>query len=458
MLQKINRKSSQNQKGFSLIELMVAVAILALASFGIFQAFSVGFIGMNESKARTIATNYVQEKMEELKNKDFDEVVNELPETKNSGGIEFTRYINVEYIDGTTNLVTAVSTNIKRITNTVSWNIHGKNQSIQSQLVIQNTQFTPGNAGKIVLYADPYNVVLPENDSTDIIAVIKDVDGNTITDWSGSNVTFNVISGSEYGTLSDYSVTPVNGIARVTFSSSGANVGPTGATTIIEAEVTREDLTVLSNTINIDVTWGAVEIELSASPTSIKADGESTTTLTAKILNAGGALETEEVYDVTFSVTGEGILLGDTTVSTSTTDLEGNTVGTGIATIELQSTETPGIASVTATSPGLFSDSYDIRTSGIPAGISIEAIPSQFYSNYNSTITVYIVDSNGVPVIPEEGSPITVTLNNPVSGSLADNTLVFDNESSLTTVYYPPTGIDSEINVEIVATTNGWTR
>jgi len=60
----INKKLSH--KGFSLIELMVAAAILALAIFGIFQAYSTGFLGMFDARDRTVATNYVQEKMEEL--------------------------------------------------------------------------------------------------------------------------------------------------------------------------------------------------------------------------------------------------------------------------------------------------------------------------------------------------------------------------------------------------------
>jgi prepilin-type N-terminal cleavage/methylation domain-containing protein len=48
---KINRKLSQ--RGFSLIELMVAAAILAIAIFGIFQAYSTGFMGMADAKYRT---------------------------------------------------------------------------------------------------------------------------------------------------------------------------------------------------------------------------------------------------------------------------------------------------------------------------------------------------------------------------------------------------------------------
>jgi len=55
---KINRKLSLN--GFSLIELMVAVVILAMVIFGIFLAFSTGFQGMADARERTVATNIAQ--------------------------------------------------------------------------------------------------------------------------------------------------------------------------------------------------------------------------------------------------------------------------------------------------------------------------------------------------------------------------------------------------------------
>lgn len=54
----INRKLSH--KGFSLIELMVAIVILAMVVFGIFLAFSTGFQGMADARDRTEAVNYIQ--------------------------------------------------------------------------------------------------------------------------------------------------------------------------------------------------------------------------------------------------------------------------------------------------------------------------------------------------------------------------------------------------------------
>jgi len=105
------------QKGFSLIELMVAVAILAMAIFGIFHAYSVGFMGMADARDRTVATNYAQEKMEDIKNIPFSDIDNYI--INNNGSIEeisgkiFTIYIESEAYE--------VNDDLKKITTRVSW-------------------------------------------------------------------------------------------------------------------------------------------------------------------------------------------------------------------------------------------------------------------------------------------------------------------------------------------------
>ena len=431
-------KQRSNLSGFSLIELMVAAVILALAIFGIFQAFSTGFLGMFDARDRTVATNYVQEKMEELKNANFDTVVDEAS-SQIVGDIKFSRNVNVEYIDGSTNLIVAGPTNLKRVTTTVNWtDRNGVAKKVESSVLLQNTQFTPGDAARISLYADPYNVVLPITDKTTIIAVIKDKSGNTIFDWDGSDVTFTITSGDSLGTLSDYAVTPVQGRASVILTSSGTEPSAPEGTIIIEASVTTADgLNTFIGTIAIDVTWGAVKIELIPNPSSIYANGSSQSTITAIIENAAGVKVTEGTHDINFIVAGEGTLIGSNPVTSSS----------GEATITLQSTTTAGIATVTATSPDLFSDSCDVRTSGEPAGITLSASPNPIYSDDTSTVTVTIVDENGVPVIPTT----TITIGLSVSeGNLSDSSLEFNNVSIRTTNYAP--FLSTEGMVTITAT------
>jgi len=433
-----NRKLSH--KGFSLIELMVAAVILSLAIFGIFQAFGAGFLGMFDARDRTVATNYVQEKMEELKNTDFDTVVPDADESLGIvGDIKFRRNVNVVYIDGSTNLIVAGPTNLKRVTTTVKWDDRkGGEKKVESSVLIQNTQFTPGDAARISLYADPYNVVLPVTSSTTIIAVIKDSSGNTIFDWDGSDVTFTIISEvspegdppeGSLGTLSDFAVATVQGKASVVFTSS---VTALQGTVTIEASVTTSDgLSTFTDTIDIDITWGAVQIELIPNPSSILADGTSQSTIIAIIENAAGERVDEALNDITFTVAGEGTLIGPTTKPANETY---DSITGGVATILLQSTTTPGIATVTASSPELLSDSCDVQTSGVPAGITLSASLNPMYSDDTSEVTVTVVDENGVPVIPTAAMTIELATS---EGILSDYSLIFDDESSLSTIYTP---------------------
>ncbi len=109
----LRAKQRSNLSGFSLIELMVAVGILAIAIFGIFHAYSVGFMGMADARDRTVATNYAREVMEDIKNKDFDQIV---PQSRNYiDGTKYEREVIVEEITDDTIKVG------KKVTTTVIW-------------------------------------------------------------------------------------------------------------------------------------------------------------------------------------------------------------------------------------------------------------------------------------------------------------------------------------------------
>jgi prepilin-type N-terminal cleavage/methylation domain-containing protein len=118
----INKKLSK--QGFSLIELMVAAAILAIVIVGIFLAFGTGFQGMTDTRDRTVATNYAREKMEDIKNKSFGEITYESPPAYIPGQTKFKREVTLD--DSIANL--------KKVTTTVSWK-NRKNVDKEVELV-----------------------------------------------------------------------------------------------------------------------------------------------------------------------------------------------------------------------------------------------------------------------------------------------------------------------------------
>jgi len=100
-----------------MIELMVAVAILAMAILGISQAYSVSFMGMADARDRTVATNYAQEKMEDIKNEPFGEIVDDPANPDDPPadipGTKFKRKVTV---------ADEIANELKKVDTVISWN------------------------------------------------------------------------------------------------------------------------------------------------------------------------------------------------------------------------------------------------------------------------------------------------------------------------------------------------
>jgi len=389
---KTNRKLSKN--GFSLIELMVAAAILMFAIFGIFQAYSTGFLGMFDARDRTVATNYAREAMENVKNMDFLEI-SPVALTQIEG-TKFEREISVDYnVEG--------SSNLTRVTVRVFWdNRRGEPLNIATSMLVNNIEFTAGEAAKILLYVYPYNVILPEDDTTELIAVVKDVKGNTITSWD-EDITFTITLGTDLGYLEtpgQISVTksPVEGRSNVIFySSADALTADEKGFVTIKAEVlTNPELGF--DTVEVTLTWGAVSIALVPEQDTIKINEN--TTIHAYLKNAAGGDVTVAEAEIIFDFSGEGTLPAPLTRETSS----------GEVSIILTATDTPGVATVTASASNLLSDSVDIYIIGPPKSIYVEVNPNYIYTDQNAEVAVTLKDINGITVNAENTVNIDLSL------------------------------------------------
>jgi prepilin-type N-terminal cleavage/methylation domain-containing protein len=445
----INKKLSK--KGFSLIELMIAVVILAIAVLGIFMAFSSGWMGMANARDRTVATNYAREAMEDVKNMDFEMVTNENLGTAESVGAKFTRVITVNTENG----------NLKKIDTKVFWtNQQDQYVSIETSMYINRTLFNPGEATNIILYADPYYTVLPGIGTSTIIAVIKDINGNTKIDWDGGVIHFTILGsgysdfdkgaiGSNLGYLGsgddEISITPNMGRADVTFYASGYEISagvPAQGDVVIEASVTLPDGSTVTDTITITVTLDVVRIELSADTYSIDADGESISIVTAKLVNSGGVTVTDAPNDITFNISGEGIFVDEGGSTLADPVLMGNIEGE--AEIDVRSIEgTPGVATVTASSEGLLSGTVDIITTGDATYISVSVDPDLIYTDdmVGAAVTVEIQDVNENPV--EFTGEISLT----ASDGTIPSSLNFAGTSLAETTFSPATASPGTVTI-----------
>lgn len=451
-------KQRSNLSGFSLIELMVAVGILAIAIFGIFYAFSAGFMGMADARDRTVATNYAREAMEDIKNMDFELITN-----SNIGTtvlIEGKYYRSVTIID--------VSPNLKRIITRVYWkNRKDETVDVTTETIVNYIQFYAGEASKIVLYAEPYATLLPsdEGNEIEITAIIKDKQGNTKTDWEGDDIVFS-ISGGDVDLVEiivGSTTNTTNGIARTTLRATGAlevdGVTYKEGTVIIQASINDG---AISNSINIIVTLGVTRIDLTVNPDSIPADGSTQSTIIAFLKDAYGNTVNTATNDITFSITGPGSFVGyDSDIVTLST-LDSNGVPTGKATIDIISISgNPGLITITASSEGLFNGNINVVSYGDPTSIYVIASTPEgrnfIYDDGidKAIIKVTILDQNSNP-IPYSGIiylSATDDEGNTVGPGFVDNSLDFlDERFRFTDFTCSKAGV---INISATDTYNG---
>jgi len=431
----INRKLSH--KGFSLIELMVAAAILAFIVFGIFQAYSTGFMGMADARDRTVATNYAREAMEDVKNMEFEKITTTTKSVITST-IKYRVDVNVSS--------ESESVNLKKILTIVSWqDRNGIVKTVDTTMFVNHTEIYASAAARIVLYAESYSILNESSiegaTSTKLTAVIKDIKGNTVIDWAGDEVSFLIKSGAEFGDLSGITST-INGIAEETFTSSGDVPEGDIGYAVIEASVNLPDIGNVSDSVTIKITDGPVKIILSDPiPDIIKASTDNSSTITVSLCDAENIplpkldLGTDVVID--FEVFVEG------TLSSYTIIMYDTDVGLASEEIILSSTGIPGLVSVSATADDLESDIVDVRFLGPPDSISISANPNPIYVDdiEGSTVTVSLLDVNGFPTNPAVGDipliiDLTLETGDGVGGGLGGGDLVGDSFS------FPPS--DSE--------------
>ncbi len=447
MLQKLNKKVSRNNKGFSLIELMVAVAILGAAALGIFQAYQVGFWGMSDARARTIATNIAREKLEEVKGKSL--IAGTYPDPENPisvSGKEFNVIVEVEdVIEG------GQTTTLKKIITTVEWQKRNGELTNISVEGLQSKALAPPNTDTptaILLSANPGEIEIGEQSLLKV--TILDQDNYPIS-YSGQINLERDPDTDTLSTLDDYFL--IFNEESFLFTNLNANSEGNAGNVQITARDDSNELIPDSETITI--TGGEPEnISITADPDSILINGE-TSTLTIRIEDENGFLAenwtgTIELEIASGQDTGN---LGDPP-SGNTITIEFNEENE--KTTLFTSTTQDGEALINASDQDgeLNSDNATIFvSSGPPYQIDIEAEPKNIMIEEESIITVTIQNETEAPVFGFEGTVALTLLSGFGSGSLTVNSLTFNRESSLTTTFTATTtpGI---VEIEALDTTS----
>jgi adhesin/invasin len=256
-----------------------------------------------------------------------------------------------------------------------------------------NISFEGMGDGSITLTADPVRIPADGSSSSVITATIKYSSGVAVP--KGTAVSFVTDLGAfSNGTQALTTITPdENGVVSVSL---------TAGTTAGSAKVTVSAINI-SQSVYVGIGGDAVSMTLVAEPTSIPADGSSSSLITATLKDSTGAAVTPGT-SVTFTTDLGTFSGGGTSITVATSD------DTGMVSVSLISSTTAGSAAVTATSSGVSQTIY-VSMGGDIVYIALVADPTSIPADGSSSslITATLKDSTGAAVTP--GTSVTFTTN-----------------------------------------------
>ncbi len=374
---------NQNQKGFSLVELMIALTILAFFAVGIVAAFSGAFQSMADSKHRTVATNLAQKEIEGIKNK--------------TDVVDYPFFAQKEItVDGIKYTVIVVASerdneNVADFYTTVSWyNRNGVQNDVRLSTLVYNLKTKIEELpelSKIILSADPTEMICCQEDQISILtAEVFDKEGGRLVP-SGTPVSFT--TNAEGSLKRDYGLTDSKGMATTELTIKSINP----ATAFASTGATK------SNTVTVSCNAVPYEIIVSANKSTM-VPGE-TQIITATVKDSCGNNLSNKTGQVTVTFTTDYGYF-DNSPSTKTKNI--STVN-GVATIRLHMNNSGENATITGTvtpkEGDLFYeplvDSVEVFCSDY--SIAITAQPSTIFPNETSLITVTLTQASGqIPI------------------------------------------------------------
>ncbi|MBF0117888.1 MAG: hypothetical protein HQK79_03580 [Desulfobacterales bacterium] len=195
---------------------------------------------------------------------------------------------------------------------------------------------TTRKTATITLTAAPTSIPADGKSSSDITAELKDNTGQAVS--KGTQLTFSTTRGTFSNNSTSYSTETADDTGRMTVALKASTSSGTAEVTCTSNNVSQK--TNVEMTSSSTTTRCTSTISLSANPTSIPADGQTSTDITATLKDSTGKsvpINTE----VKFSTTLGKFSNGSTSYTTNTTD------DSGVIVVSLKASTTGGTASIT---------------------------------------------------------------------------------------------------------------
>jgi len=415
---KINRKLSK--RGFSLIELMVAVAILAMVSLGIFKAYTTSFQGMVNSRERTIANNIAQKILEEVKSKNLEVGYSASLEPETISGKEFTAIIDIE--EGPDPSITTLNKAIA----TVKWkDRNNKDKEITLETLV-NTYYQKPETDVptyILLSINPTSLILNE-DSAQITVTILDQDRYPINFNGQINLSVVPDLGSFSPTILSFS-SQTNQTATFTPMATGE----------AQIEATDNANNLYSDSKTIEITLKPEIIRLTAdSAVILKDTGQSIVTI--KILDSENNL-VEFSGTVTITTLPEVISATLSCAETMTIEFSNEDTKTFNLFAGEEAEEITIKANAQYEGEDLQEGSTTVRVSNGPDHLLLYSDRESIQNNGEDTavLTVTVADIDEYPITYTSSDPVTLSINSSdpsgIDGAFDPANLTFTGENAL---------------------------
>jgi prepilin-type N-terminal cleavage/methylation domain-containing protein len=114
-------KRKNKEKGFTLVEILVTIVVVAVALMALLSVFIYGFNLLSRMKQTAIATQCAQEELENIRNLTYDEILALGPSFTNDS------LTLLENSSGVRTVEDSVGEDIKKLTISVFWTYRGQN-------------------------------------------------------------------------------------------------------------------------------------------------------------------------------------------------------------------------------------------------------------------------------------------------------------------------------------------
>lgn len=114
-------KRKNKEKGFTLVEVLVTIVVVAVALMALLSVFIYGFNLLSRMKQTAVATQCAQEELENIRNLTYDEILALGPSFTNDS------LTLLENNSGVRTIEDSVGPDIKKLTISVFWTYRGQN-------------------------------------------------------------------------------------------------------------------------------------------------------------------------------------------------------------------------------------------------------------------------------------------------------------------------------------------